>query len=147
VDVDAVRAAVADGARYDVFQFADAALAGDAQRATRILRNLEQEGVAATLVLWSLVREILTLRSVTQRAGNGEALNRALSAAGVWRSREGLLGAAARRIGVAGTRRLLHQAAVTDGIVKGARRGLPWNALTELTLAVAGAGELQAETV
>ena len=146
VDLDAVRAAVADGARYDVFQFADAALAGDHRRATRILRHLEQEGVAATLVLWSLVREITTLRAVTHRASNGEPLGRALAAAGVWRSREALMGKAARRLGVAGSRQLLRQAATADRVVKGARRGLAWNALTELTLALAGGSCLLAET-
>ncbi len=146
VDVDAVRAAVADGARYDVFQFADAALAGDGPRATRILRHLEQEGVAATLVLWSLVRELTTLSTVTLRAGHGEPLARALSAAGVWSQRESLVGRAARRVGVAGARRLLHQAAAADRIVKGARPGLPWNALLELTLGLAGGAALQAET-
>lgn len=146
VDVEAIRAAVADGARYDVFQFADAALAGDSERATRILRHLEQEGVAATLVLWSLVREVTTLRTVTHHAGHGEPLSRALSAAGVWRSRESLVGGAARRVGVAGARRLLQQAAAADRIVKGARQGLPWNALLELTLGLAGGTALQAET-
>lgn len=145
VDLDTMRAAVADGARYDVFQFADAALAGDSPRAVHILRHLEQEGVAATLVLWSLVREITTLRAVAHRAGNGEPLGRALSGAGVWRSREALVGGAARRVGITGIRRLLRQAAVTDRVVKGVRPGRPWNALLELTLALSGGSSLRAE--
>lgn len=146
VDVEAVRTAVADGARYDVFQFADAALAGDGPRAARILRHLEREGVAATLLLWSLVREILTLRAVAHRAGRGESLGRALAASGVWRSREALVGGAARRLGGKGARQLLHQAAVADLVVKGARPGQPWHALLELSLALAGSQALQAET-
>jgi DNA polymerase-3 subunit delta len=147
VSVDAVRAAVADGARYDVFQLADAALAGDGARAARILRHLEQEGVAATLVLWSLVRELTVLHSVAYQARAGESLGRALAAAGVWRSRMSLVERAARRLGAQGARGLLRQAAIADRIVKGARRGLPWNALLELTLGLAGvAGLVRAET-
>jgi DNA polymerase-3 subunit delta len=146
VTVERIRASVADGARYDVFQLADAALAGDGARAARILRHLEQEGVAPTLVLWSLVRELTVLHSVVHSARQGDSWSRALAAAGVWRSREPLVGRAAQRVGAAGARRLLQQAAVADRIVKGARRGLPWNALMELTLALAGVSELRAET-
>lgn len=146
VDVATVRAAVADGARYDVFQLSDAALAGEHGRAARILRHLEQEGVAPPLILWSLAREITTLSAVSHGLSQGQPLARALADAGVWRSRETLIGGAVRRTGADGARALLDQAAITDCIVKGARRGLPWNALMELTLALAGPGAPRVET-
>ncbi len=145
VDVSTVQAAVADGARFDVFQLADAALAGDPARTARILEHLEQEAVAAPLVLWSLVREITVIAELAQRLERGEAPGRAMSAAGVWRSREALVGRAVKRVGSEGARKLLVQAACVDRIVKGARPGRPWPALLELGLALA-AGAVAVET-
>jgi DNA polymerase-3 subunit delta len=147
VTVDTVRAAVADGARYDVFQLADAALAGESARAVRILQHLERDGTAPTLVLWSLAREIGVLADVSQRMAVGDPPGRAMGAAGVWRSRESLVAGAVRRQRNGGAGELIRQASVADRIVKGARRGQPWNALLELTLAVAGAGAPAGETV
>ncbi|MEZ5565568.1 MAG: DNA polymerase III subunit delta [Gammaproteobacteria bacterium] len=43
-----LRSAVADGARYDVFQLGDAALAGDAERAVRVLAGLRDEYGSST---------------------------------------------------------------------------------------------------
>jgi len=138
VTMETARAAVADGARYDVFQLADAALGGDQARAARILTHLEQEGVAPTLVLWSLVRELSALALLTHALSNGESMGRAMASAGVWRSRETLFNRAARRTDASRARALLDQAAATDRIVKGARPGMPWSALMDLSLALAG---------
>ncbi len=146
VTVDTVRAAVADGARFDVFQLADAALAGEASRAVTILSHLRAEAVAPPLILWSLVREVTQLAEVSARTEAGEAPGRAMTAAGVWRSREPLIGRALRRFSASGVRQLLSQAAIADRVVKGARAGLPWNTLTELTLSLAGTSLPAAET-
>jgi len=146
VTVDSVRTSVANGARYDVFQLSDAALAGDAERAVRILGGLEREGTAAPLVLWSLVREITTIADVAYRVAAGIAPGKAMTDCGVWRSRQSLIGRATRAVGPQGARSLLERAARTDRIVKGSLRGQPWNALLELTLALSGRPELMAET-
>jgi len=137
--------AVGDGARFDVFQLADATLAGDAARALRILSGLEREGIAATLVLWSLVREIMTLVDIASRMAGGSSTGQALRAAGVWQSREALYQRMLKRLKPGDARRLVHQAALADRVVKGARPGLPWNALRELVLALAGSPGIGAE--
>lgn len=130
--------AVADGARYDVFQLGDAALAGDAARAVRVLAGLRDEGTAPPLVLWSLLREALVLVDAAMRGSRDGSPQRALQGLGVWQSRAELyLGALARLKPVA-LRRLVAMAAQTDQIVKGARHGDAWNALLEFTLALAG---------
>ena len=140
-----VQAAVADGARFDVFQLSDAALSGDASRAVRVLQGLEREGVAAVLVLWSLVRDIQTLADVVLRASHNRSLDQALAEAGVWRSRQDLFRRAARGRSAADVIGLLTGAARTDRILKGARRGEPWNALRELALGLARSSRLLAE--
>jgi DNA polymerase III subunit delta len=61
LDAEAVRAAVADSARFDIFKLADAAVAGDLARALRILAGLQAEGFAIPQILWPLAREIRSL--------------------------------------------------------------------------------------
>ena len=138
LNVAQVQAAVADGARFDVFQLGDAALAGETSRAVRILNGLREEGVAAPLVLWALVREVLVLVDAGARAGRDLPIEQAVQAAGVWKSRIGLYARALRGRKPSSLRRLLGMAGAADQIVKGARRGEAWNALLELTLALAG---------
>ncbi len=132
-----IQAAVANGARFDVFQLSDAALAGDAERAVRVLAGLREEGIAAPLVLWTLVREALVLVDAGIRVRQGAPAGRALEAAGVWSSRADLYHRALRLHKAVALRRLLRMTGHADQIVKGARPGEPWNALLELTLALA----------
>lgn len=63
---------------------------------------------------------------------------RAVQGAGVWQSRADLYLRALRNHKPGGLRRLLRMVGRADQIVKGARPGEPWNALLELTLALAG---------
>lgn len=144
--VDAVRASVADGARFDVFELADAALVGDTPRAMRVLRGLQREGEPEALVLWALARETLTLAEVVMRVHGGAKLDAALQEAGVWRSRQEPMRRAARNRRVADVARLVASAARADRIVKGVQPGDPWKALCELALQLSGAGAPLAET-
>jgi DNA polymerase-3 subunit delta len=146
VTVDTVRAAVSDGARFDVFQLTDAALTGNRTRAARVLHGLQREGVAAPLVLWSLVREINVVADVVYRTNGGTSPGCAMADAGVWRSRQSLIGKAVRSLDLRRARQLVASAGHADRIVKGARPGQPWNALLELTLALSGSYEMRAET-
>jgi DNA polymerase-3 subunit delta len=140
-----IQAAVADGARFDVFQLGDAALAGDADRAVRVLQGLRDEGTAAPLVLWALVREVLPLVDAGVRASGGKSPLQAVQGAGVWKSRTDLYLAAMRHHKPGTLRRLLRMAGRADQIVKGSRPGEAWNALLELTLALAGRPLMEAE--
>ena len=66
VDADTVLAAVADSARYDVFGLIDAALAGEAAHALRMLEGLRGEGVEPPVILWALAREIRLLATIAE---------------------------------------------------------------------------------
>ncbi|MFQ5636237.1 MAG: NAD-dependent deacetylase, partial [Gammaproteobacteria bacterium] len=57
-----------------------------------------------------------------------------------------LIGRAARSLDAPRASTLLRRAARTERIVKGSLPGRPWNALLELTLALAGRPDLSAET-
>lgn len=146
VTVQTVRTCVANGARYDVFQLSDAALAGDASRAVRILGGLEREGTAAPLVLWSLVRDTMTVADVAHRVAAGIAPGRAMADCRVWQKRQSLIARAVRPLDAAAASSLLTRAARAERIVKGSLPGQTWNALLELTLALAGRPDMAAET-
>jgi DNA polymerase-3 subunit delta len=133
VTLDAARAAVADSARYDVFQLGEAALAGDVTRAWRILAGLRGEGVEATLVLWSLAREVKSLWSTTQsgNAAGGRSWYRPTPALERGKRRAGKLPYA--RLGERVTR--------ADRMIKGLLPGDPWD---EMQLLIAEFGGIRA---
>jgi DNA polymerase-3 subunit delta len=136
VTAEAVQAAVANSARYDVFQLGEAALAGDAARSLRILEGLRVEGAEPPLVLWAICRE---LRALAEARRNPDA------AAGY--GRQAQQRAARLRQAVARTRGqslgpLFLAAGGVDREVKGVARGDPWTSLTGLVAALAGAARL-----
>jgi DNA polymerase-3 subunit delta len=133
--------AVADSARYDVFQLAAAAAAGDAQRALRVLLSLKSEGVEPTLILWALLRELRGLWQARERdrlrssnRGSGWNLAATPSPRALSRAKKLPLG------------RLLIEAGRTDRVIKGLAMGDAWSALTNLTAALAGALQADAES-
>lgn len=140
VDADTVRASVADSARYDVFGLLDAALAGDAAHALRILDGLRGEGVEAPVVLWALARELRLLANLAQLQESGTPLERAFTQVKppVWDKRRPLLTRALQRHGARRLEALLRDAQVADEQIKGQAPGEVWLTLASLALVLAG---------
>ncbi len=141
ISVQLVSGSVGDSARYDVFQLAEAAAAGDAQRALKVLLGLRSEGVEPTLVLWALVRELRGLWQASERSrlrsgARGSAWNQAATPSA----------RALARVGKMPLGRLLRQAGQTDRIVKGLVRGDAWTAVVGLAAAMSGALQATAES-
>jgi DNA polymerase-3 subunit delta len=61
VDEKILAAGMVDQSRFTVFQFVDDLLAGDIQKAIKILYRLESEGVEPNIILWNLIKEAQTL--------------------------------------------------------------------------------------
>lgn len=61
VDEKVLAACMVDQSRFTVFQFVDDLLAGDIQKAIKILYRLESEGVEPNIILWNLIKEAQTL--------------------------------------------------------------------------------------
>jgi DNA polymerase III subunit delta len=132
---------VGDSARYDVFQLAAAASAGDAQRALRVLLSLKSEGVEPTLILWALLRELRGMWQARERdrlrsSNRGSGWNLAATPSPRALSR-------AKKLKLAP---LLLQAGQTDRVIKGLATGDAWSALTSLTATLAGALQAGAES-
>jgi DNA polymerase III subunit delta len=141
IGTDLVLSSVGDSARYDVFQLAAAAAAGDGARALRVLLSLKGEGAEPTLILWALVRELRGLWQARERArlrsaNRGSGWNLAATPSARALSRADKMPLAA----------LLMQASVADRVIKGLSAGDAWSALTGLTGALAGALQATAES-
>jgi DNA polymerase-3 subunit delta len=138
LDLEDVLRSVADSARFDVFDLADAALAGDSARSVRILHGLREEGVAPPLLAWALTRELRGLGRMATDVAGGASMAEVMGRHRVWDKRRALVSAALRRHPAPVWLDILRQAASTDRITKGGAPGDPWDALERLALAMGG---------
>lgn len=122
IDADILLQAVADSARYSVYELANAVLAGDLRRATRMLQRLQQDNVATTLVLWVLTQDI---RLGQQLAA--EPKRRAELLRGVWSSRKAAFDTAVARIHRRYWGTLLQMAYRVDQAAKGLNPDMQYN--------------------
>ena len=134
VNVEAVLAAVATSARFDVFRLSDAVIAGDLRRALAVLGGLKSEGVQPPLVLWALVREITVLAQLKHAAAKGQSTDQLMTRLGVWHSRQPLIRQALSRYTDAELGSLISSAVRVDRTVKGLERAPVWPAITGLVL-------------
>ncbi|MDX9763776.1 MAG: DNA polymerase III subunit delta [Chiayiivirga sp.] len=143
-DAAALRALVADSARHDVFGLTEAALAGDATHALRILDGLRGEGVQVPALLpWvaSQVGILARLAGVQARGGN---LAAAMQAAGLWQSKEQSFRRALARGSATDFARLLAACGRLDRLSKGRETGDPWREMERLIAGIAAPGALPA---
>lgn len=147
VDAIMMSSVVADSARYNLFEFVDKVLAGDAQSAARSLRGLHSEGTDAIPLLWAITRELRILIKASEQISRGENRDWALKNAGVWEKRLPLFRTAIQRCSAAHLRMLLYQAGAIDRGIKGMRKADIWDELTTLVLSLAGSQTLKPSNV
>jgi DNA polymerase III subunit delta len=140
VDAAAVLAATGDAARFSVFSLADAVLAGESERALRVLDGLRGEGIEAVLVSWSLRRELRTLALLAPLEARGRGLlEKAYGRLRIWPARQFLYGQALKRLSSARITHLYAASLAIDRAVKGAERNLdPWDGFTWIVLGACG---------
>jgi len=119
VTCDAVENAITDHARFNVFAFSDACLAGSAHRCTRILQSLRREQAEPVLILWALAKETRALCFLSAGLARGENQQGLFKRHGVWSSRAGAVGAALRRLSAPQCENLLRRLARADLMLKG----------------------------
>ena len=141
IGFDAVKDAVLDVARYDVFKLGEAMLAGDAPRVARMVEGLKGEGEAAVLVHWKMADEVRTLLRAKIAMQAGQPLAGALRQLRVWGARERLIEPALCRLSMATLCDAMRRCAEIDKIVKGLRgapgMGDAWTELSRLGLLIA----------
>lgn len=133
VDDETIRSSVVDSARYDPFQLADAALAGETERAVRILEGLHAEGIEPPLLVWVLAREIRAMADMASGLEQGRRMDEVTRR--VWASRRNPVQSALKRHPETRWLTLLAEAGKLDAMAKGAP-GNPWDALQRLVMAM-----------
>ena len=141
INADQVEDSVTSSARYTVYNLVDAAMLGDMSRCQHVLRGLEAEGVAATLALWALNREIHTLQSMAADL-QGSNLNAVMATWRVWEKRKPLVSAALQRLSRKRLQQLVCQCAQAERSIKGIGAGSGWDELLQLLAMMTGLGRM-----
>lgn len=128
---DAVNA-VANVARFDVFQLSSAWLSGDVLRTTRLVDGLAEEGGEPILLLWSVAEDIRILLRLQAGLKQGQTIYQLRNPLRLWGDKQVLAPKALKRIG---TRRLLEalqNCALADRQIKGVENGEAWKTVREI---------------
>ncbi|WP_156924269.1 DNA polymerase III subunit delta [Derxia gummosa] len=119
LDTEAVKDAVLNVARYDVFKLSEALLGADAPRYARMLAGLEGEGAALPLVLWAVAEDLRTLWRLRTAMDAGRPVGVAMKELRIWGVREKLLPKAVARLDKATIGDAVRKCAALDKIAKG----------------------------
>ncbi len=133
-----VVAAVADSARFNIYELVDTALSGDASRSVRTLRGLQGEGIEPVLVLWALAREIRQLAGMALEMESGSPPDQVMRQYRVWEQRKPVVRQGLQRHNRSRWQQMLRRAARIDRLIKGIDKGNPWDELLQLVLLMAG---------
>lgn len=125
---------ISDNTQFTVFDLANALLQGDAKRAIAILSSLKQTGVEPILVLWAVARESRELLEMRYQLEQGASLAQLLSR--VFTIKKPLVQQALQRMTTETLKNAIKKAAMIDRMIKGAKQGNPWDALTDVCLRI-----------
>jgi len=140
LDPEAVREAVLNVSRYDVFQLGDALLAGDPARTAKILQGLEAEGAQPLALLGVLAWLLRGVTRVKQAETRGENLANAMQQAKIWGDRQGQVKRMLARVSLRQLQAAMLKMAEIDKICKGIAPGKPWLELSRLCVGLARSG-------
>jgi DNA polymerase-3 subunit delta len=124
VTADTILQSVADSARFDVFQLGESVLAGDGERALRMLAGLRAEGVEAVLVLWALTKAVRDLWACATAPPGSRPK--------AWGRQAAALEKGARRAARLPFSALATRAGRADRMVKGRLQGNAWDEMALL---------------
>ena len=124
--------AVVDSARFDVFQFIDAALAGRLDRALRILDAVRAEGAAPPVIVWVLARDLRLLVNLSSTAEAGGNVGAAMQKLRIWQARADLMRRCLSRHKHADFLEMLQATRQAEAVAKGQAAGDFWQRLTNI---------------
>ena len=141
ITVSQLESIIADHARFNVYSFTDACLAGSVQRSVRILESLKREQVEPIIILWALTRDTRNLchLMLAARKGNPQSL---FQRYGFWGNRGALASAAIKRLSLGQCVRLLKYLGRADLMAKGRcdlQRKDIWGEIEHIALGLCGA--------
>ncbi|MDK4575711.1 DNA polymerase III subunit delta [Kingella kingae] len=137
LSLDDVQAAIANVARFDVFDLSSAWLGGDTKRVVRLLEGLEAEGDEPVLALWSVAEDIRTVIRLSAALKQGKTAQQVRNELRLWGDKQTLMPKAAARLSVAQLINSLQECAKIDRQIKGAESGDAWASFRHLVMTLA----------
>jgi DNA polymerase-3 subunit delta len=134
ITADTILASVTDSARFDVFQLGEAVLAGDTERALRMIAGLRGEGTEPTLVLWALTKAMRDLWNGLPGSAGPKPR--------VWGKQSAALDKGLRRAARLPFPALAVRAGRADRMVKGRLVGDAWDEIALLAADICGRSPL-----
>lgn len=134
ISLNDVKSVMGDSASFDVFNFTDALLQGNATKILRILRRLREQAVEPILILWALMREIRLLLTVKLELKNKVEWALICRKNQIWDKKKPFV---QKAIGRLTEETLSHQLLLggkVDRMIKGLELGNPWNELEAIAL-------------
>ncbi|QZA78297.1 DNA polymerase III subunit delta [Deefgea tanakiae] len=131
-----LEAAVANVARYDVFQLGEAVLIGDAERLAHMLAGLQAEGESPVLVLWALTEETRNLYRFAQGRARQIPTAQLIKELRLWGNKQRLIEPAVERVNRRILTQALQKAAIIDGLIKGIGTGDVWQELSTMAVSL-----------
>lgn len=131
---DQVKNAVLDVARYDVYKLAEAMIAADTTRYSRILDELKGEGTAPPLILAVLAEQIRSLIRIHNGLNAGKSIAQLMKEARIWGNRQHIMMKAAKHTHLKSLKLAILHAAKIDRISKGVAKGDIWDEILQLGL-------------
>ena len=134
IDLVQAQQAVADVARFDVFDLAQSWMLGDAKRVLHLCASLQAEGDEPVLLLWALsedLRALVRLKAMHAQGEGEQTIRRNLR---LWGDKYSWAERALRRIGVKKALAALQVCAAIDRQIKGAEAGVAWQTTEQLLL-------------
>lgn len=138
LDLDQVRKAVADSARFDAFRLAELVMTGQPGAALRCIRGLRESDSPEPAVLWALGRE-LEIALVVAKRSRRESPQRVFAELKVWQSRQAPIQACIQRNGPRRLEAAIGRLSRLDLLSKGQAEGAFWLELERLCAGLASA--------
>ncbi|EIJ42033.1 DNA polymerase III, delta subunit [Beggiatoa alba B18LD] len=138
IDIEQVMDAVADSARFEIFDWVDTLLNGETARCVRQLQGLKAEGYDPVLILWALTKDIRLLCQVTYALQSGQRADQVFRNLRIWQQRQAIIQKAAKRYPPTKWQTFLQQTVIIDRMIKGAASGNVWDELLRLSVQISG---------
>jgi DNA polymerase III subunit delta len=136
LNLDQLREAVADNARFDSFRLVELVMSGQAGAAARCIRGLSEGEVPMPMIVFALSRELQQIEAF-QTLCRQMPPGRAIAELKVWRSREDALQSAARKLKPAMVRQALARLSDLDLLSKSSHKHEFWLGLERLCIGLA----------
>lgn len=133
-----VKTQCSNHSRFNVFQLIDTLLNGDSTRAIKILTRLESEGIEANQILWFLIKESNTLRTIHSQQSQGKSLTAIYSELRIWSSKQAMYSSALQRVNVDLLEQLQAKLSALDVAMKSMVLPRPYVELVHVSLLFCG---------